>query len=253
MTKHAVVVDHLQVNYGKTSVLWNVSFQIPSSTRIAIVGPNGAGKSTLLQALLGVVTPSMGEIVLLGSSLDTALSKVAYVPQKNAVDWNFPINAEELVLMGAYGKSFQKKEARIRAYNALEKLEMGAFAKRQIGQLSGGQQQRLFIARALMQEAELFLLDEPFSGVDLATEKKVVETLHQETKKGKTMVAVHHDLPTVPHYFDWVILLNTTVVAFGPIREVFTQENLEKTFGKEHTLFQEASVLSAQHRSGDIE
>lgn len=244
--QHAVVAEELNINYGKTSILWDLSFQIPKGVIVGIIGPNGAGKSTLLKAALGLLKPLSGKVSLLG--------QVAYVPQRESVDWDFPITAEEVVLMGRYGRlglfGRPRKADREAVAAALEQVGMTAFADRQIGQLSGGQQQRLFIARALVQNADLFLLDEPFVGVDLATEKAIMALLRKQKEQGKTILIVHHDLPSVEEYFDWALLLNTRLLACGPVKEVFTRENLARTFGKSQLLFSEAANLSAKSNSG---
>ena len=247
-------VEDLSVNYGKTPVLWDISFRIPKGLLVGIIGPNGAGKSTLLKAALGLVKPLSGKIDLLGEPASKMRQRVAYVPQRESVDWDFPITAIEVVLMGRYGRlglfGRPRKADRLAAAAALDLVGMSAFSNRQIGQLSGGQQQRLFIARSLVQRADLFLLDEPFAGVDLATEKSIVELLRRQRDEGKTVFSVHHDLPTVEEYFDWAILLNTRLVACGPVAEVFTRENLAAAFGKSQTLFDEAAKLSAKSISG---
>lgn len=244
---NSLVVEDLNVNYGKTPVLWDVSFQIPKGVLVGIIGPNGAGKSTLLKTILKLIRPMSGRIDIFGQ-------KIAYVPQRGSVDWDFPITAYEVVLMGRYGRlglfgrpRTADKEA---ALNALEMVGMSGFADRQIGQLSGGQQQRLFIARAIVQNVDLFLLDEPFAGVDLTTEKSMIELLKKQTEKGKTVFVVHHDLPTVEEYFDYCILLNTRLVTAGPVKQVFTKENLSLAFGKHQTLFDEAASLNAKSLGG---
>lgn len=242
----AVIVQELQINYGTRSILWDISFALPKGEMIGIIGPNGAGKSTLLKALLRLIKPLTGSVAIHGA--------VAYVPQRESVDWDFPITAEEVVLMGRYGKlglfGRVKKADREAAAAALEQVGMTAFAKRQISELSGGQQQRLFIARALVQDADILLLDEPFAGVDLATEKTIVQILQGEKRKGKTILIVHHDLPSVTEYFDWALLMNTRLIACGPVQESFTKENLAKTFGKGEQLFAEALRFNAKSISG---
>lgn len=248
--------EDLHVNYGKTAVLWDVSFKVPRGLLVAIVGQNGAGKSTLLKAALGLVKPLSGKIDLLGLPFEEARRKIAYVPQRESVDWDFPITALEVVLMGRFGRlglfGRLRKADREAALAALELVGMSQFADRQIGELSGGQQQRLFIARSLLQEAELFLLDEPFAGVDLATEKAIMGLLKRQKDQGKTVFVIHHDLPTVPEYFDWVIMLNTRLIACGPVEQVFHQETLAAAFGKGHALFDEVAALSAKSISGHL-
>lgn len=250
----ALEAEALNVNYGKTPILWDVSFQIPRGVRLGIIGPNGAGKSTLLKVALGLVKPLSGKMDLLGQSGCKARPKVAYVPQRESIDWDFPIVAEEVVLMGRYGRlglfGRPRKADREAAARALELVGMSSFGKRQIGELSGGQQQRLFIARAFVQNGDLLLLDEPFSGIDLATEKSIVKLLLRQKEEGKTVCIVHHDLLTVEEYFDWVIILNKRVIAYGPVSQVFTKENLAAAFGKNQALFDEATTLSAKRLSG---
>jgi manganese/zinc/iron transport system ATP- binding protein len=246
MKKYVIKAEELNVNYGKTSILWDLSFQIPQGLLVGIIGPNGAGKSTLLKAALGLVKPLSGNISIFG--------KVAYVPQRESVDWDFPITAAEVVLMGRYGRlglfGRPRKADREAAAAALEQVGMSAYAHRQISQLSGGQQQRLFIARALVQDADLFLLDEPFVGVDLATEKAIMAILRKVKEQGKTVLIVHHDLPSVEEYFDWALLLNTRLLGCGPVKEIFTRDNLARAFGKSQLLFDEAANLSAKSISG---
>lgn len=255
MNKHALEIEDLYVNYGKTPVLWDVSFSVPKGQMVGIIGPNGAGKSTLLKTVLGLIQGVSGRISVLGEDcLSKVLSKIAYVPQRGSVDWDFPITAFETVLMGRYGRLglFQKprKADKEAALNALETVGMLQYADRQIGQLSGGQQQRLFMARALVQNAEILFLDEPFAAVDLTTEKVLMELLKAQKNQGKTIFVVHHDLPTVEQYFDFVVMLNTRLIQAGPVKEVFTKENLQLTFGKNQMLFDEAARLSVQGLSG---
>jgi manganese/zinc/iron transport system ATP- binding protein len=251
----AIETESLYVNYGKTSVLWDVSFKIPKGCIVGLLGPNGAGKSTLFKAILGLVKPLSGKIDLLGGSLVSDLrQKIAYVPQRESIDWDFPITAEEVVLMGRYGRlglfGRVRKADREAAANALDLVGMLPMAKRQISQLSGGQQQRLFIARALVQDADLFLLDEPFAGVDMGTEKAIMEILRAQRRKGKTILVVHHDLTTVEEYFEWALLLNTRLIACGPVSVVFTKENLTRTIGKGQMLFDEAADSLRKRQSG---
>ena len=253
----AIEVEGLNVNYGKASVLWDVSFKLPRGALVGIIGPNGAGKSTLLKSMLQLVSPLSGKIQLLGSCNFSKVQKqIAYVPQRGCVDWDFPIAAFEVVLMGRYGRlgvfGRPRKADKAAALQALELVGMLCFKDRQIGELSGGQQQRLFLARALVQNADLFFLDEPFAAVDLASEKSMIDLLKKQKEKGKTAVVVHHDLTTVDEYFDHVILLNTRLVKAGPVKEVFTKENLSLCFGKSHALFDEAAHLSAKSLSGTL-
>jgi manganese/zinc/iron transport system ATP- binding protein len=256
MTNHAIEAEELNIHYDKRTILWDVSFQIPRGLLVGVIGPNGAGKSTLLKAALGLVSPLSGKISLFGAPATLVRQRVAYVPQRESVDWDFPITAEEVVLMGRYGRlglfGRPRKADREAAALALEQVGMSAYAERQISQLSGGQQQRLFIARALVQDADLFLLDEPFAGVDLATEKAIIALLQKQKEQGKTVLIVHHDLPSVEEYFDWALLLNTRLLACGPLKTAFTAENIARAFGKNQLLFDEAANLSAKSLSGTL-
>ncbi len=238
-----VEVEQLTVHYSKVPVLWDVHFAIPKGTLLAIVGPNGAGKSTLLKAMLGIVKRVAGSVRLDGVPFEECRGSVAYVPQKSSVDWNFPITVLDLVLMGRYRKlgwfKWPKLCDRQAARRALALVGMEAFEARQISELSGGQQQRLFIARALLQEADIYFLDEPFAGVDMTTEEAIWQLLKRLKSEGKTVLVVHHDLSTVESTFDWALLLNTSVIACGPIGEVFHQENIFRTYGKSPALLEE--------------
>jgi len=247
-------VHAMTVAYNRKPVLWDVDYDTPANKLVAIVGPNGAGKSTFIKACLGLVPRASGQVEFWGQGYRDARSKIGYVPQRESVDWDFPVSALDVVCMGRYRKigwcrpvSKKHKQA---AMQSLERVGMQDYAKRQISQLSGGQQQRVFLARALAQESELYFMDEPFAGVDAATELAIVEVLRQLKGLGKTVITVHHDLQTVPEYFDHVILLNMRVVAAGPVSEVFTQENLQKTYGGRLTLLSEASEAIARAASG---
>lgn len=250
----ALRVDQLTVNYDQTPVLWDLTFSIPQGKLVGVIGPNGAGKSTLIKTVLGLVTPLTGQIEFLGFPLKKVRRRVAYVPQRESVDWDFPITVRDLVLMGRYGRlgllRWPRQADRAAADHYLDKVGMGAYADRQISQLSGGQQQRVFLARALLQEADLFFLDEPFSGIDMATEKAIMELLHQLKTEGKTVFVVHHDLNTVEQYFDWLILLNMRLIAAGPTAEVFNPDTFYATFGKSNLLFDEAFKRSYDRSKG---
>lgn len=252
--KPSLKLENLYVNYDEDAVLWDVSCEIPSGVLVGIIGPNGAGKSTLLKTALGLVKPLSGQIDLFSSPLHEIRSKIAYVPQREVVDWDFPITAIEVVLMGRYGKlgwfGKLRKADKEAALYALDLVGMVSYAGRQIGELSGGQQQRLFIARALVQNPDLFLLDEPFAGVDIATERAIIALLKTLRDQGKTIIVVHHDLPTVEEYFDWTIILNRRLIACGPVSEVYHKEHLIEAFGKAAPLFEEAAKLSAKSRAG---
>lgn len=253
--RHPIVeINQLTVNYDKTPVLWDVSFSIPSGLLVGIVGPNGAGKSTLIKAALGLVKPISGKVEFLGQPLKNVRQQVAYVPQRESVDWDFPVTVRDLVVMGRYGRLglfHRPREADwAAADHYLGLVGMSSYANRQISQLSGGQQQRVFLARALLQEADVYFMDEPFTGIDLATETVIVQLLQQLRAKGKTVFVVHHDLNTVESYFDWVILLNMRLIAYGPTSEFFTPYYLNATYGKSYALFDEALKLSQQKQAG---
>jgi manganese/zinc/iron transport system ATP- binding protein len=251
----AIDVHDLTVAYHRKPVLWDVDVQVPTGRLVAIVGPNGAGKSTLLKAILGLVPLASGRVDIFGRTMREARSLVGYVPQRESVDWDFPIDAAGVVTMGTYARLgwFRRAGAaqRERAMHALAQVDMSEFAQRQIGQLSGGQQQRVFLARALAQDAALYLMDEPFAGVDAATERAIFDVLQGMRNAGKTVVAVHHDLQTVPRYFDHVIMLNMRLVAAGAMSDVFTQENLQKTYGGRLNLLDQAA--EAVRRAGGLE
>lgn len=228
-------VSELSAAYRKNKVLDDVSFNIQSGTLTCIVGPNGAGKSTLLKVMLGLHPKLSGSVSFFGSSYDEAKSRIGYVPQRGSVDWDFPTNALDVVMMGLYGQigwlRWPKRSDREKAMDALAEMGMADYAKRQISQLSGGQQQRVFLARALVQDAALYFLDEPLAGVDAATEKAIMSTLQILKNKGRTVLVVHHDLQTVEDYFDHVLLLNRTVMAHGPTKETFSKDNIIRTYG----------------------
>lgn len=244
----------MTVAYHRRPVLWDVDYDAPSDALVAIVGPNGAGKTTFIKACLGLLPLASGRIEFWGSPYHEVRKKIGYVPQRESVDWDFPISALEVVCMGLYAELgwFRRvtKKQRAFARSCLEQVGMGEFAERQINQLSGGQQQRVFLARALAQQAELYVMDEPFAGVDAATEKAIVEILQSLKQVGKTVLCVHHDLVTVPEYFDHVLLLNTRVVSSGTVEEEFTEENLKKTYGGRLTLLDEVSQAIALKRRG---
>jgi manganese/zinc/iron transport system ATP- binding protein len=246
-----VSIHDLTVAYHRKPVLWDVDLDIPEGKLIAVVGPNGAGKSTLIKAVMDLVPKASGKVMIYGKPFRKQRKLVAYVPQRESVDWDFPIDALGVVAMGRYGsigwcKPLRKRDAQI-AMDALDRVGMADYARRQISQLSGGQQQRVFLARALAQDSSIYFMDEPFASVDAATEKAIVNVLAELRSTGKTVIVVHHDLQTVREYFDHVILLNMRVVAHGPVDEVFTDENLKKTYGGRLTLLSEAVDRLARH------
>ena len=242
----AVSVHDLTVAYRDTPVLWDIDVAIPTGTLTAIIGPNGAGKSTLLKAIMGLVPVATGTVEIFGHTSPKQRRLIGYVPQRGSVDWNFPTNALDVVTMGTYGQlgwiRRPGKAERERAMHALEQVGMADYADRQISQLSGGQQQRVFLARALVQDQQLYFMDEPFAGVDAATEKSIVSILQQLRSEGKTVVVVHHDLETAPDYFDWLVLLNVRLIAAGPFQETFTAANLERAYGGTLNLLQPRSL-----------
>lgn len=235
MTEAAIEVDDLTVAYRDSPVLWDVDLSLRQGALTAIVGPNGAGKTTLIKAILGLVRPAAGRIRILGRRPRDARREIAYVPQRGSVDWDFPTSVLDVVTMGTYGRLGWVRRPgsaeRAAAQAAIEKVGMEAYTDRQISQLSGGQQQRVFLARALVQGARIYLMDEPFQGVDARTERAIVDVLHELRTRGDTVVAVHHALQTVPEYFDDVVLLNVRKIASGPVRQVFTEEHLRMAYG----------------------
>lgn len=248
-------IHAMTVTYHQKPVLWDIDYDAPENSLIAIVGPNGAGKSTLIKACLGLIPTISGAVEFWGRPYKEQRKRVGYVPQRESVDWDFPISAQELVAMGRYGMIGWCKpvgrQHRDKALEYLDKVGMADYANRQINQLSGGQQQRIFLARALAQEADLYFMDEPFAGVDAATEKAIVDVLKELKESSKTVITVHHDLVTVPDYFDHVLLLNTRVVAAGKTGEIFTQENLKATYGGRLTLLEEVSQAIARTARGE--
>jgi manganese/zinc/iron transport system ATP- binding protein len=238
-------VHDLTVAYHKKPVLWGVDLAVPPGKLVGIVGPNGAGKSTLIKAAMGLLPLNSGWVKIFGQPVRKALNRVGYMPQRESVDWDFPVSVMDVVLMGRYGHigliKRPTKDDREIARECLDKVKMLPFANRQISNLSGGQQQRVFLARALAQQSDLYFMDEPFAGVDAATESAIVALLQELKNKGKTLMVVHHDLPTAREYFDMLLLLNMRVVAFGPTEQVFTPDLLQKTYGGKLTILSEVA------------
>ncbi len=234
--KSVLNVHALTVAYKDKPVLWNVSAQIPSGVMCAVVGPNGAGKTTFIKSILGLIKPIAGTVAFFDGSYAQHYQKIAYVPQRNSVDWDFPVSVFDVVLMGRYGHIGWFKRPRKQdidaAHIALHQVGLSAFANRHISQLSGGQQQRVFLARSLAQDAQLYIMDEPFAGVDIATEKTMIVLLKQLRSQGKTIIVVHHDLQTLQEYFDWILMLNKQVIACGPINQVLNKESIAIAYGK---------------------
>ena len=239
----ALEVHDLTVSYLRRPVLYGVDFAVPQGSLVGIIGPNGAGKSTLIKSIMGLVPASGGWARVFGEPVKEQITRVGYVPQRESVDWDFPVNVMDVVLMGCYGRiglirrMGRGEKARARA--ALEKVGMLPYADRQISNLSGGQQQRVFIARALAQESEIYLMDEPFAGVDAATEAALITLMKEMRDAGKTLIVVHHDLASAREYFDMLLLLNMRVVAFGDTGRVFTGELLQQTYGGRLTVLSE--------------
>lgn len=239
-TNIAISIKDLTVAYDEKPALWDIDLNIPKGALTAIIGPNGAGKTSLIKATLGIIKPIAGRVDIFGQPMNRQRSQVAYVPQRNSVDWDFPTNVLDVVMMGTYSNLgwFQRpgkleKEA---AMNALKEVDMQDFADRQIGQLSGGQQQRIFVARALVQNASIFLMDEPLIGVDAITERAIIKLLKKLRDEMKTVIVVHHDLQTVEEYFDWAFLLNVRQIGFGKVSDIITSDNLKLTYGGRNAL-----------------
>jgi len=245
-------IHDLTVSYDRKPVLWDVDLTLPKGQLIGIVGPNGAGKSTLIKAIMGLTPNSSGYVKLFDKSLKEVRSKISYVPQRETVDWDFPASVLDVVLMGRYSKLGLFKRPRKAdvevAMDSLRKVGMDAYKDRQISQLSGGQQQRVFLARALTQQADLYFMDEPFAGVDAATEKAIITLLREMSAKGNTVVVVHHDLQSVAKYFNWLIFLNMRLIASGPTEKVFNQDLLQETYGGKLTLLSDVGDLIRRER-----
>lgn len=225
----------LTVSYGEKPAVFSVDATFAAGAMTAIIGPNGAGKSTLLKASLGIIPRLSGEVQVFGQPLPQARQRIAYVPQRASVDWDFPTTALDVVIMGMYRQmgllGRLRSRHRSRALACLDRVGMADFGHRQIGQLSGGQQQRVFLARALAQQADLYLLDEPLAGVDAATERAIIAVLHSLRDEGKAIISVHHDLTTVRAYFDHAFLINVRKIAEGPVAQAFTAQTLRTTYG----------------------
>jgi len=238
-----IEVKNLNAGYGKRSALWNIDFSIPLPAFIGIIGPNGGGKSTLLKSILGEITPFTGSIQVFGKPIGEVRERLAYVPQINSVDWNFPIRVMDVVLMGRFRPHswgpFYSKSDREKAEFYLNAVGMFEFSKRQVGELSGGQRQRVFLARALAREADLLLLDEPLAGVDAGSGERILAVLSNYQKQGRSILMVHHDLLTASTLFDHLILLQTRLVAAGPIKDVFTLNNLQTAYGTDVSILSE--------------
>lgn len=245
-------IHDLTVAYTKRPALYGIDLEVPQGSIVGVVGPNGAGKSTLIKAIMDLMPTASGWIKVFGKPFKKAVTRVGYVPQRESVDWDFPVNALDVVLMGRYGRLglFRRpsKADKEIAMTCLEKVKMTPYAKRQISNLSGGQQQRVFLARALAQESDLYLMDEPFVGVDATTEAAIIEILRELQAHGKTLLVVHHDLTTAPEYFDRILLLNMRVVAYGKTEEVFTLDNLQNAYGGRLSILSEVALTRARKK-----
>ncbi len=252
VNKIALETHNLTVSYNRRPVLWNIDFSLPKGQIIGIIGPNGSGKTTLLKAIMGLVKTSSGYVKLFGEPLDKVRERISYVPQRESVDWDFPATVMDVVLMGRYRKSnlFKriKQSDRDLAAAALEKVNLLEYSDRQISQLSGGQQQRVFIARSLAQGADLYIMDEPFVGVDAATESAILDLLKEMKNQGKTVIVVHHDLHTAKSFFDWIVLLNTRLVAAGPKEEIFKKDLLQEAYGGKLNVLSQVGELIKENQ-----
>lgn len=240
MNTKTISVEGLSVSYNRKRVLTNIFFHADMGHIYGVIGPNGAGKSTLFKAILGLIDTNAGKIRVLDKEVNEVRKKIAYVPQKDEVDWTFPATVFDVVLQGRYPhRNIWERinnEDKAIATHAMEELGIGDLKERQIGELSGGQQQRVFLARAICQQPDIYFLDEPFVGVDMITEEKIIEMLRKLAKNGKTLLVIHHDLSSAPQYFDRIILLNQRLIAFGDTSEIFNVENVEKTYGPQLTI-----------------
>lgn len=247
MSDFALEINDLTVAYRETPVLWDIDLKVPKGVLMAIIGPNGAGKSTLIKSVLGLIKPVAGDVKIFGSDYSSQRKKVGYVPQRTSVDWDFPTTVLDVVMMGTYGQlgwirrpGLKEKAASL---DALQRVGMDEFADRQINELSGGQQQRTFLARALVQNADIYFMDEPFAGVDAKTEKAIIQILKELRDRGKTIIAVHHELMTVRDYFDYLALINVRLISSGLVSDVFKPEIIKETYGG-HTNILDSRIFS---------
>jgi ABC-type Mn2+/Zn2+ transport system ATPase subunit len=243
----AISIQGLSVSYERKRVLSNIFLEVEAGHLYGVIGPNGAGKSTLFKAILGLIDVTAGSVRINERPISEQRREVVYLPQKSDIDWSFPATVYDVALMGRYPhkRVFERMNANdhARAEVALEELGIAHLRNRQIGALSGGQQQRVFLARALCQEAEIWLLDEPFVGVDMTTEEKIIQLLQSLARQGKTLLVVHHDLSTAPHYFDRHIMINQRLIAFGPTETTFTDDNIRKTYGGQLPILHQTGMI----------
>ena len=245
-----ITIKGLSVSYDRKRVLSNIYMELVSGSVYGVIGPNGAGKSTLFKSILGIIPTNSGDIRIFDQDVEKVRKRIAYIPQKDEVDWNFPAMVRDIVMMGRYPhkkilQRLNKEDHRI-TDEAMEKLGILDLADRQIGALSGGQQQRVFIARAICQGADLFLMDEPFVGVDMLTEHKIIEIMKELVSNGKTILVVHHDLSTADEYFDKVILLNQRLITYGNTEEVFTKQNIGLTYAPQMKILQDIGLIDEE-------
>lgn len=247
---HPLEIHDLTVGYNQKPVLYGIDVEVEEGSLVGIIGPNGAGKSTLIKTIMNMIKPNGGYVKIFGETPKTGIKRIGYIPQKESVDWDFPVTVFDVVLMGRYGHlgwfGRIRKEDRTKANECLEQVNMLAYADRPIGNLSGGQQQRVFLARALAQESAVYLMDEPFAGVDAVTEKTMISILQEMKNAGKTLMVVHHDLASAREYFDQLLLLNMRKVAYGPAPEVYTHELLQKTYGGKLAVLSEMATEVAK-------
>ncbi|MEX0961872.1 MAG: metal ABC transporter ATP-binding protein [Simkaniaceae bacterium] len=255
MSKAALQFIDLSVLYDGGYALFNINCTLPEKQMIAIVGPNGAGKSTLIKSAISLIRPKQGRVEFFGLPYKKIKEKIAYIPQRGSIDWDFPITAFEVVLMGRFGRlgplRWPRRSDKEAAQRIMERLKIWDLAERQISKLSGGQQQRLFLARALLQEADLYFLDEPFQGIDKASESMLFDLFKELKSEGKTLIVVHHDLNTLEAHFDHLLLLNKRLIASGPIEKTFTPENINRCYGQEVQIFIEAARLKQEKTKGE--
>tara|TARA_E500000178_G_C16989169_1_gene739922 strand:+ start:465 stop:1241 length:777 start_codon:yes stop_codon:yes gene_type:complete len=245
-----IEVHDLTVSYQKRPVLYGIDLEIEEGSLVGVLGPNGAGKSTLVKTIMNMIKPNGGYVKIFGKNPKDGIKQIGYVPQRESVDWDFPVTVMDVVLMGRYGHvgwfSRIGKTDRKKACECLEQVNMLPYSDRQIGNLSGGQQQRVFLARALAQESAVYVMDEPFAGVDAATEKTIVSILQKMKDAGKTLIVVHHDLSSAKEYFDHLLLLNMRKVAYGPVSEIYTHKLLQKTYGGRLAVLSEIATAAAK-------
>ena len=242
-----IQVKNLTISYNKKPAIKGINLNIEAGNVIGIIGPNGAGKSTLLKGILGLLPADTGDVKIFGRDIDESRKRISYIPQREQFDWDFPINVEDVVMMGRYAHlpafGFPKQIDREIVNGVLQKIEMDKYSRRQIRQLSGGQQQRVFLARALAQQSDIYFLDEPFVGVDAKTERVIFKLMKELREEGKTLLVVHHDLGKAQEYFDKLVLINQTLVAYGNADEVFTPEIIDRTYGGRLTILQRTEEI----------